>query len=238
MVSTSQPAARAIALFALAMGLGTLPSGCEKSYGRPWIHKIKIDGAKQVIIDPSSSDGKPIVLCTNLGYSTVVKYNAAISSLLFHDGWLYVAERGGSGASGRLIRINVDSGPDFLKKQQSLGIPGVEAAFGFGDIAINSGRYLAVTAAAGRIGLNNYPVPSPGNVYVIDLYGVNAKSNIDPAYVVKLDLLAYPSTYLGMGPLYIGSGQERGQFLVSNAKDYNKGAAGITLHPYRLPSTQ
>ncbi|MFT5960936.1 MAG: VCBS repeat-containing protein, partial [Burkholderiaceae bacterium] len=154
---------------------------------------------------------------------------APISSLAINDGWLYVTEANSYGSGNRLVRINIDSGPDFLKKQQTLNIPGVIAPYGFRDIAANSGRYLAISAPAGRIGLTNYPVPARGNVYVIDLYGVGADSQIDPAYVATLDLSAYPSSYLGKGPQYITSGEQRGQFLISNAKDISKGAAGITF---------
>ena len=81
-----------------------------------------------------------------------------ISSLLVNDGWLYVAEGRSYGDAGvRLLRVNIDSGPDFLKKQQTLSIPGTTAPFGVRDIAINSGRYLAVTVPAGRIPLGNFP---------------------------------------------------------------------------------
>ena len=80
-------------------------------------------------------------------------------------------------------------------------------------------------------------MPAPGNVYVIDLYGVTTNDNIDPSNVAALNLADYPSAYLGKGPLYITSGQQVGQFLVSNSKDFDSGLAGITFGTYSSDGT-
>ena len=161
---------------------------------------------------------------------TVQGSSAPISSLAFNDGWLYVAEGSNYGSGGELVRVNVDeSSPDFLNVQQTLDIPGALAPYGFEGMAVNDGRYLAITAPAGRIPVTNGPVPAPGNVYVIDLDGVGTSDNIDASNVTTLNLADYPSAYLGKGPLYITSGDETGQFLVSNSKDFDSGLAAISF---------
>ena len=147
---------------------------------------------------------------------TIPDTSLPISSLALNDGWLYVALGSNYGSGGALLRINIDSGPDFLKVRQSLVLPaGVDAPFGFRDMAINKGRYLAFTAPVGRIptvGAANMP---SGNIYVIDLAGVGAKGPIGDKFVTVLDLSAYPSSNLGKGPLYITAGDKRGEFLVA-----------------------
>ena len=169
---------------------------------------------------------------------TVQGSDAPISALAFNDGWLYVAEGNNYGGGGELVRVNVDeTSPDFLNSQQTLDIPGVVAPYGFEGIAINGGRYLAVTAPAGQIPVTNGPVPAPGNVYVIDLDGVGTADNIDSSNVAMLNLADYPNSYLGKGPLYITSGNQTGQFLVSNSKDFDSGLAGITFGTYASDGT-
>lgn len=61
-------------------------------------------------------------------------------------------------------------------------------------------------------------------------YSLRARNNeFNEAAVATLKLSAYPGSNLGKGPVYISSGDQRGQFLVSNAKDINRGAAGVTF---------
>ncbi|MDZ4253493.1 MAG: hypothetical protein U1A72_13070 [Sulfuritalea sp.] len=154
---------------------------------------------------------------------------APISSLVASDGWLYVAEGASYSTGARLSRINIDSGPGYLKQRQVLSIPGAASAYGYRDLVINSHRYLAVTAPAGLIAVSTSPALAAGNVYVIDLYGIDRNGAIDASAVARVDLTAYPGGTLGKGPLYIASGDKPAQFLVSNAKDSNRGTAGITI---------
>ena len=119
-----------------------------------------------------------------------------ISSLAVNDGWLYVVQGNNSGSGGgSILRINIDSGPAFMTLQQTLNLPGVTAAtapLGFRDVAINSGRYLAVTAPAMPTNLSRGGATVQGNVYVIDLFGVGADSAVDPAFVAKNQPVGLP----------------------------------------------
>jgi hypothetical protein len=161
---------------------------------------------------------------------TVQGASAPINSLAFNNGWLYVAQGNNYGTGGQLVRVNVDSSSGFLKMQQTLILPhGILAPYGFRDMAVNNGRYLAIVASTGSIPITNFSAPVPGNVYVIDLSGVTTQNNIASSAFATLTLSDYPRFNLGKGPLYITSGDKAGQFLVSNAKDFNQGVAGVTF---------
>jgi hypothetical protein len=60
-----------------------------------------VDGAQQVIIDPSSNDGKPIVLCTNQGYAKVLEYPVAGGSPLHSTPITCCPPNSGSGKTAK-----------------------------------------------------------------------------------------------------------------------------------------
>jgi len=205
--------------------------------------KLELSGnyAHQIVFSDDGSlafiagKGNRIYVFDTMTQDIVLTYEVAgattaINSLAVNGEWLYIAEGSNYGpGGGRLARVNIGSGPEFFKIFQSLSIPGAVAPLGFRDMAVNSGRYLAITAPTMSTGVTRSFAGSRGNVYLIDLAGVGKSSTIDIAFVAQLDLSAYPKSNLGKGPQYITSASGRGQFLLSDSKDYDYGTAAITF---------
>ena len=117
---------------------------------------------------------------------------------------------------------------EYFKIQQQIKTEGMSVPLGFGDIAINSDRYMAVTAMPSHLSLTYYysgqMVPQ-GNVYIIDLHSINNKGEITSPWVT-LNASNLPVNK-GKAPQYVTSGYGVGEFLVSNAADMNSGALAV-----------
>jgi hypothetical protein len=161
----------------------------------------------------------------------VANETSGINSLVVNNGWLYVTEGNHYGASGgRLLRIDCDStSPNFLKRQQVVKLPTGSAPYGYLGMAVNSGRYLAVAAPQTSLPLSNTPRAARGNVYIIDTYGIDGDGTVAASDVVTVDLSGYTAANGGKGPQYITDGGAPGRFLLSNAKDYDRGVAAVTF---------
>jgi hypothetical protein len=151
-----------------------------------------------------------------------------ISSLLVANGWLFVAEGSDYGGGGRVVRINIDqTSPSWMQVQQDIGgLRGVSAPLGFSDLAVSFGRYLAVTAPQQAISLFNGGISQGGNVYVIDLYEVNDRGELDGRARVAGSGNLPANT--GKGPQFITAGATPGSFVLSSAKDYGAGVTGLS----------
>jgi hypothetical protein len=158
----------------------------------------------------------------------VVNSSARLTSLAVVDGWLYATEGSSYGASGgRLIRININQlSPDFLLEQQVLQF-GAQAPYGFRDLAVNNGSYLALAAPVTGATLFNLRGGETGNVYVLDLGKIDRLGNVSS--VITLGAGNFPVSGGGRSPSFISSGIQNGEFLLSNAKNSGAGVNSITV---------
>ena len=157
--------------------------------------------------------------------------SSRIGDLQVVDGWLYVSERDNSGQGySRLMRININQlSVDFLREQQRVQFS-YDAPFGFADMAVNNGSYLALTAPKARDSISRSSGSiEAGNVYVIDLGKIDRETGLlDSNAVTTIKGSDFPS-YRGKSPQYITSGNQNGEFLLSSGKDYNDGVVAITV---------
>ena len=160
----------------------------------------------------------------------VINSTSRLTSLAVANGWLYVTEGNTYGASGgRLIRININQTSfKFLLEQQIVEF-GVKADYGFQDMAVNNGSYLALTAPTSPIPLSNNPGGDSGNVYVIDLVKIDKNGQVPTSAVLPIDAGKFQGLNSGKAPQYISSGQNYGEFLLSSAKNINSGLIGLTV---------
>ncbi len=126
------------------------------------------------------------------------------------------------------MRINIDElSADFLEEQQEIaGLDDISAPMGFLDMAVNFGRYLAITAPVQRIPITKGGVTEAGNVYVIDLAQESDEGLLDGA-VHTLSPSAFTTPNSGRAPQYVTSGLNAGEFLLSSAKDHNHGVTSL-----------
>ncbi|MDK2126898.1 tandem-95 repeat protein, partial [Parachitinimonas caeni] len=162
-----------------------------------------------------------------------------LSSLGVQGDWLYYTEGSRNNPQGgRLLRLNIRPGAaGYLRTSQDLSLP-VEARFGYQDMAISSGRYLALTASQLSApntwaGLDDEAWRQPGNVYVVDLQQVGADGRIPGTAWHKLDRYTHADSQSGSGgtggkaPVNLSEGLSGADFLLSSALDRNFGLAGV-----------
>ena len=172
----------------------------------------------------------------NVVYTLQVKGNTAnISSIVANDGWLYIAEGTNQLGQGRLLRVLIDSSSsEYLKVQQQILAGTAENPLGFQDMALNFGRYLAVTSLRQNLRILNgayfgYNIPAQaGNVYILDLASISSKGEVPSDAIVTIGT-NFPVVKQGKSPEYVTAGFSAGEFLISSARDYNRGITGITV---------
>jgi hypothetical protein len=146
---------------------------------------------------------------------------------------LYAIEGNSNGPTGgRLLRINIHQRSDaFLKEIQSIDL-GVPAPYGFQDMALNNGCFLALTAPLSPNLTTGNGNGSTGNVYILSLNKIDRNGQIDPPEgvcgVVVIDATVFPGNK-GKVPTYISSGKNEGEFILSSAKDYNTGLMSLRV---------
>ena len=197
-------------------------------------------------------DGKIYVVDTNMRaiVHTIQLQNqsANISSLLMNDGWLYIAESDGAGS--RLIRLLVDSSsPEYLKVQQTVDV-GVQFASGISDMAISADRYLGLVVPKGQLSIGNFYgnfyESKKGDIVVLDLSKIDKKGKLQKGGYAKVQESALTSINRGGSPEFITQGAAAGEFVVSFAKDVNRGVVGVTAllqdgnltNDFRLATTE
>lgn len=148
-----------------------------------------------------------------------------ISSLAVADSWLYVAQKG---ANGKLQRISLGS-KGWLTQIQSINIP--TSQYGYYDLAINSERYLAITAPTQHVFISNgiQPTSNKGNVYIVDLEHINYQTMVLEQGYHTLTLNNLPNSYMGKGPQFISAGIGEGEFVLTNGLDQSHGFLSIAL---------
>lgn len=157
----------------------------------------------------------------------------SLTSLAVVDGWLYVTEGSAYGETGgRLVRFNIDQlSIDFLneKAQQVVLFDKnvVIAPYGFQDMAVNNGSYLALTAPQSPDRLIGDIGSPKGNVYVLDLGKI--EKNGKAGTVVSIGADKFTTKLKGKFPQYISSGQNDGEFLLSSGKSNGYGLIGLTV---------
>lgn len=127
---------------------------------------------------------------------------------------------GGSGIPQALAGFN-------QQLNAGAGSGGYPSPFGFMDMAISGGRFLALTAPAQQVIVWDAQKQDKGNVYFLDLAKIDADGQISGDALRTLPLNALPQSNQGKCPDNISSGLEPGEFLLSNAGDYNRGLVGV-----------
>ncbi|MDH3210065.1 MAG: Ig-like domain-containing protein, partial [Burkholderiaceae bacterium] len=159
----------------------------------------------------------------------VVGSAAPLTSLAVNDGWLYVTEGSSYGpTAGRLMRINVNPmDQNFLLEQQSVRFQ-ANAPYGFQDMAVSNGSYLALTAPTQRNSVTQLSgSKQSGNIYILDLGKIERDGAVPSSALVALEAGNFPVTGRGSVPQYISAGLNEGEFLLSSAKDHSAGLIGF-----------
>jgi VCBS repeat-containing protein len=156
--------------------------------------------------------------------------SAPIISLSATDEWLYVCEGSAYGQTGgRLMRIDADMESNtYLTRQQQVRFD-ASAPYGFQDMAINSGSYLALTAPQTSDSLGIGGVSTAGNIYVLDLAKIQTNGTAPSSAVVTIGAGNLPVSNRGKYPRYISAGTGNAEFLLSSAKDRNAGLTSLKL---------
>ena len=95
---------------------------------------------------------------------------------------------------------------------------------------LSVGSYLALTAPKVRDTITRFWGGSePGNIYILDLGKIDRETGrLDSSALTVIKGSDFPNGR-GKQPQYVTSGNANGEFLLSNAKDYNDGVIAITV---------
>ncbi|MDH3460875.1 MAG: polymorphic toxin-type HINT domain-containing protein, partial [Burkholderiaceae bacterium] len=126
------------------------------------------------------------------------------------------------------MRINVNPmDQNFLLEQQSVRFQ-ANAPYGFQDMAVSNGSYLALTAPTQRNSVTQLSgSKQSGNIYILDLGKIERDGAVPSSALVALEAGNFPVTGRGSVPQYISAGLNEGEFLLSSAKDHSAGLIGF-----------
>jgi hypothetical protein len=166
---------------------------------------------------------------------------ANISSLAVSGQWLYIAEGGSHDPAGghRLLRANIDPADSRFLALQQIHLPpsvsGVNAPYGYVDLAINHGlhSYLAVTASRQGLGIGSTRgTADGGEIFIVDLDAARESAGrLDATGSGAFAQVSVPDGQ-GKAPQFIaaaGISDNTLRFLLSDAQDENAGLATVTV---------
>ena len=113
-----------------------------------------------------------------------------------------------------------------LRRQQVVAFE-ADAPYGFLDMAVSNASYLALTAPQSPANVFQTSYARSGNVYAIDLGRIDSNGKLRQGALAIVEAGDFPTRLGGKVPQYISSGAEDGEFLLSNAKDRNKGLVAL-----------
>ena len=192
------------------------------------------EDGKLAFVTAGLRDGKIYVVDTSMRaivYTIHLKNQSGnISSLMVNDGWLYIAES--DGLSSRLLRVLIDTtSTEYLKIQQTVDT-GFQFASGISDMAVSADRYLGLVVPKGTLSIGNFygnfREDKKGDIFVLDLAKIDKTGKVSSGGIVKVSESELSTINRGGSPEFITSGAAAGEFLVSFAKDTNRGVVGIT----------